>query len=155
MILLLPRIAEQEKSLEDKADLLLQRLEDEKREEKEMKKREKKRKKKTKNNENIKLEETANQNMPQAAGGRSHHLVLPEMAVPLTLPAAGGSGVGMAAWGSVPGSAAALSTSAAPSPAPVCFLALSVVLVAFGLARYVHSRRRRCNLAALKGKFRL
>lgn len=155
MILLLPRIAEQEKSLEDKADLVLQRLEDEKRETKERRKKEKKRKKKIKKDENIRLEETANQNMPQAARGHSHHLVLPEMAVPLTLPVAGGSGGGMAAWGSVPGSAAALSTSTAPSPAPVCFLALSVVLVAVALARYVHSRRRRCNLAALKGKFRL
>lgn len=151
----LNRIAEQEKSLEDKADLLLQRLEDENRADKERRKKEKKLKKKTKKNGNIRLEETAYQNMPQAAGGHSRHLVLPEMAVPLTLPAAGGSGGGVVVWGSVPGSAAALSTTTTPSPAPVCFLALSVVLVAVALARYIHSRRRRCNLAALKGKFRL
>ncbi|XP_063849832.1 UPF0764 protein C16orf89 homolog [Scylla paramamosain] len=127
----LNRVASQEKSLEDKADLLLQRLEEEQKDGKEKEKQERNRKRK--------------QDKPMQGLRHSRRLALPEMAVPLTLPASG----------SVPVPVPSSPLTAAPSPAPMWFLAASVVLVAVGLARYVHSRRRRCNLVGLKGKFRL
>ncbi|XP_045136800.1 LOW QUALITY PROTEIN: UPF0764 protein C16orf89 homolog [Portunus trituberculatus] len=126
----LNRVASQERSLEDKADLLLQRLEEEKKEGKEREKKERNRKRKQD---------------PKLPPGHSRHLALPELAVPLSLPVSV----------SVPGSVPASPLTAAPSPAPLWCVAASVVLVAIMLARYVHSRRRRCNLVGLKGKFRL
>ena len=104
--------------------------------EKEKKERKKKRKKEEE-------EQRGPSSTRQDAPRQLHRLALPEMAVPLTLPVSGES---------VP-PPSPLSESPSP-PAPVWFVAASVVLVGVGLARYVHTRRRRCNLG-LKGKFRL